>query len=114
MQLRFGGAHIRALLDELAWQTNGQRRRQPQRRELQVTAVLLIRKAADQRQQHMVLLLQLLLQRRQCRLRRRHLRFLSQYVGTVGGADYELIAHDFELVGFRLDDFLGRLDLTAQ
>ena len=62
----------------------------------------------------MVLLLQLLLQRRQRRLRRRHLRFLGQHVGAVGGADFELIAHDFELVGFRLDDFLRRLDLAAQ
>ena len=84
------------------------------RRERQMVVPRLIREVADQRQQDMMLLFQLLLQRRQRRFRGRHLGFLRQHVGAVGGAGLELVAHDHKLVAFRLDDLLRRLDLAAQ
>ena len=71
------GAHVGALLDELRRQAHRQVGRQVQRGERQVIARGFVRKMADQRQQHVALLLELLLQRRQRRLRRRHLRFLG-------------------------------------
>ena len=74
----------------------------------------LVREAADQRQKDVALLLQLLLQRRQRRLRRRHFGLLRQHIGSGGAADFELMAHDVELVGLRLDDVERRLDLAAQ
>ena len=114
MQLRFGGAHVGALLDKLRRQAYRQIRRQPQRGEAETISPAVVRKTTDQRQQYVVLLFQLLLQRRQRRLRGRHFRLLRQHVGARGGADIELIVDDAELIGFCLDDVERRVDLSAQ
>src|SRR5207249_4698079 len=48
MQLRFGGAHIRPLVDQFRRQADGQILRQLQRGELKLLGWLLARKSADQ------------------------------------------------------------------
>ena len=114
MQLLFGGADVRPLLDELRRQAHRQVGRQVQVGKPERLARPFVRKDAGQGGQQIALLRQRLAQRRQRRPRLRQRRLLGRDVGPIGIAQRQLALQDVEHLGVGRDQLVGGLDLAAQ